>query len=112
MYELPSDFESIKRHPPGEWKYNVLIGIEKKHKERLLHDCHKIVDGVEVRKTKTSTIVDNINIPNFIRKPIPEIMNLSKSETRTLMTRPERLYWVLVLGLQYSYVLGFPSTCN
>ena len=28
------------------------------------------------------------------------------------MARPERLYWVLVLGLQYSCVLGFPNTCS
>ena len=27
-----------------------------------------------------------------------------------LSARPERLYWVLVLGLQYSCVLGFPNT--
>ena len=27
-------------------------------------------------------------------------------------SRPERLYWVLVLGLQYSCVLGFPNTCS
>ena len=28
------------------------------------------------------------------------------------LSRPERLYWVLVLGLQYSCVLGFPNTCS
>ena len=31
---------------------------------------------------------------------------------RGLISRPERLYWVLVLGLQYSCVLGFPNTCS
>ena len=29
-----------------------------------------------------------------------------------VMSRPEQLYWVLVLGLQYSWVLGFPNTCS
>ena len=29
-----------------------------------------------------------------------------------VIVRPERLYWVLVLGLQYSCVLGFPNTYN
>ena len=107
QYELPSDFESIRRHPPGEWKYKVLSGIEKKNKERLLQDCHKVVDGVEARKTKTSTIVDKINIPNFNRKPIPEIMNLSKSETRTLMIAR---YGMLQCGKNFGGTLN--NTCD
>ena len=40
----------------------------------------------------------------------PKRKKTSPTGLRYLLTRPERLYWVLVLGLQYSGVLGFPNT--
>ena len=38
------------------------------HKDRLLDDCHEMVDGEKIKKTKTSTIVDDIN-DDYVRKP-------------------------------------------
>ena len=85
LYQLPTDFDEIRRHPPGEWKYKVLSRIEVKNKEKLLQECHKTVDGTETRKTKTASIVDKLNDPYYKREPIPENKQLKKSETRTLM---------------------------
>ena len=85
LYQLPTDFDEIRRHPPGEWKYKVLSRIEVKNKEKLLQECHKTVDGTETRKTKTASIVDKLNDPYYKWEPIAEIKKLKKSETRTLM---------------------------
>ena len=97
MYELPTDFDTIRLLSVGEWIYNVKKGIESKHKEKLLDDCHKMVDGEKIKKTKTSTIVDNIN-NDYVRKPLNEIKNLSKNETRTLMMAR---YGMLQCGKNY-----------
>ena len=92
-----------------QWIYNVKKGIESKHKERLLDDCHKMVDGEKIQKTKTSTIADNIT-DEYIRKPLNEIKNLSKNETRTLMMAR---YGMLQCGKNYGGSMqSICSDCN
>ena len=75
---------SLKNKRPNIWKREVNEKIEEKNKARLMEDCHKTVNGQKVRKTKTSHIVDHILADTYERKPIPEIQDLTKQETKTL----------------------------
>ena len=83
--DLPTDLAIIKNKRPNEWKREVSKKIEIKNRERLLQDCHKMNDGVKVRKTKTSHIVDHILADTYERKPIAELENLTKQEAKTLI---------------------------
>ena len=81
--DLPTDLAIIKDQRPNEWKKLVHEKIEIKNKARLIDDCHKMVDGKKVRKTKTSFLVDIISADTYSRKPSPELQNLTKQETKT-----------------------------
>ena len=54
MYELPTNFGTIRLLSVGEWIYNVKKGIESKHKERLLDNCDEMVDGEKIKKDKNA----------------------------------------------------------
>ena len=82
-YNLPSDMKEIKRQTKGEWTNRVTN--ERENKKRLIHECHKLVDGEEVRKTKTTHIVDQIKDTNYKRAPAKELMNCNKKETKTIL---------------------------
>ena len=85
-YKLSENLYQIKDTPFGMWKSIVNEVIEKENTEKLIEECHKTVNGVKTRKTKTSFIVDELQHPNFHRKPKQEIMYLNKLETKTLIT--------------------------
>ena len=55
-------------------------------------------DGVKVRKTKTFRIVDHILSETYTRKPIPELHDLTKQETKTLVIAR---YGMLECGINY-----------
>ena len=44
-----------------------------------------MLDGQKVRKTKTSHIVDHLLANSYTRKPISDIQNLTKQQTKTLI---------------------------
>ena len=85
-HELPADHQEIKSLRKNEWTTRVKSAIEKKNKIRLLEDCHKEVDGQKTRKTKTSFIVDHIENQDYQRTPLNEILQSTKTETKTLLT--------------------------
>lgn len=65
LYQLPTDFTTIKNTPFPHWKNYVIAALEKRHKERLLEDCHKKEHGQPIPKTKTTSIIDEINNVNY-----------------------------------------------
>ena len=83
--DLPTDLTAIKNKRPNEWKRLVDEKVEIKNRSRLIEDCHKMVDGQKVRKSKTSHIVDLIQAETYIREPSPELQYLSKEETKTII---------------------------
>ena len=83
--DLPTDLSIIKNKRPNEWKRLVEEKIECKNRTRLIDDCHKMVDGQKIRKTKTSHIVDTIQADAYTRKPLPELQQLTKRETKTII---------------------------
>ena len=84
-YKLPTDFHTIKAQPPSTWKNKVQLAIERTNKERINAECHKLVNGISVLKSKTKTIPRQLARGNYQRQPTKEILNLSKHETKTLV---------------------------
>ena len=83
--DLPTDLTIIQNKRPNEWKNMVNAKIEVKNKTRLIDDCHKMVDGKRITKTKTSHIVEQLTNDQYIRTPSPELQSLTKQETKTLL---------------------------
>ena len=109
-YNLPSDYEEIRRQQPNEWKNNVKTAIENKNKLRLMEDCQTKIDEQYVTKTKTSTILDKLHDPTYIRNPVKEIMHLSKHETKILIIAR---YGMLECGKNFKGTLDVNcNTCN
>ena len=84
-YELNSDFDAIKNIPTAIWKHTVTTATETMNKKRLLDDCYKKENGEKIPKSKTKSIIDKLNAPDYTRKPINEIMSLPKYEGRTVI---------------------------
>ena len=84
-HKLPTDYQTIRMHSKNEWTRKVKMAIKTSNKERLLQDCHK-KDGSEIkRKTKTAHIVDKIEKPDYQRSAAPELLKVSKQETKTIL---------------------------
>ena len=73
------------------YQLNVKSKIERKNTQRLIDDCHKIVDGVPTPKTKTVTIVEQVKDPNYQREMKSELKHLSKYEFKSLMIARYRM---------------------
>ena len=63
----------------------VKTAIEKKHKERLAESCYKDSNGKRTPKTKTISIVDQIENETYRRAPVREILYMTKNELKTVM---------------------------
>ena len=84
-YNLPQEFHHITSFSTIEWKNKVKKSVEELNKNRLHEDCHTNVNGTMVRKSKTAHIIDRIENPSYQRKPLGEILQLTKKETKTLI---------------------------
>ena len=84
-YELPDDLTIIKDHTLIQWPMRVKTAIEKKHKERLVESCYKVNNGIRTPKTKTMSIVDQIENETYRRAPVREILYMTKNELKTVM---------------------------
>ena len=84
-YNLPTDFKAIKDTPPLEWKRKTNSAIEKINTEKLLQQCHKTTGDRKDPKTKTATIVQDIEKSPYLRQPNPEVLKSTKQETKTLI---------------------------
>ena len=84
-YELPDNYTTIKNIPFPLWKQHVTTALEKKHKERLYEDCHKSENGLPVPKTKTASIVKNLDTNPYIRQPQNELLSFNKLDCKTII---------------------------
>ena len=82
-YELPTDFSVIRTMPIARWERLVKNAIEVQNEKRIKQDLYKTVDGVDVPKTKTKTIIEKISTQGYTRQPEPEIKYMTKLETKT-----------------------------
>ena len=82
-YNLPSDFQAIKRLGKNEWMQIVTKAIEKSNMERLLEDLHKMEHGERKIKTKTASIVNSVQKTDYQRRALPEIMKFCQQKNKS-----------------------------
>ena len=108
--DLPTDISIIQNKRPNEWKNLVKARIEIKNKSRLIDDCHKMVEGERVKKTKTKHIVEQIDNDLYTRMPAPELQTLTKQETKTILISRFRM---LECGVNFKGSMNVVcSTCR
>ena len=81
-YDIPENFDEIKKKTIGEWNCQVTTSIERKNKERLLLMCLKNENGMQVPKTKTETIVKKLECDQYKRGPESELLKMTKNEAK------------------------------
>ena len=84
-YQLPTNFDEIKNIPHPVWTNMVKKSIESKHIARLKTECYKTTNGNKVMKTKTATIIPEINKETYVRHPQSSIIRTTKRQTRTII---------------------------
>ena len=100
-YSLPSDLQTVKSIPYNLWRDQAKKATEKQHLEQLQQECTKTKDNITTTKTKTKTIYDHIT-QGYERRPRPEIMKATKSETKTIILAR---YGMLECGQNFSGTL-------
>ena len=84
-YQLNDNFDQIKNIPYISWKQQVRKVTEKQNKDRLINECYKIDNGTSRPKTKTATILQEIEKENYQRKTTEVIKNCTKNESKVLI---------------------------
>ena len=102
-YKLPTDLNEIKFSTINEWKQKVNDAVELKNKERLLQDCHKTYGGQAIPKTKTKHLIAKINCAEYTRKPDPNILHMTKLQTKTLIVAR---FSILECGKNFGRAMG------
>ena len=109
-HHLPSDLNEIKAMPFNTWKGLVTTAIEKQHKNRLKEDCHKTVNGQSTPKTKTATILPQLDTTSYERKPRDEILLCTKNQCKIIIIAR---YKMLECGINYKGTLTTQcTTCD
>ena len=106
-YKLHTDLDKIKLCTINEWKQKVNDAVELRNKERLLQDCHKTYGGQTVPKTKTKHLIEKINCTEYVRKPDPNVLHMTKLQTKTLIVAR---FSMLECGKNFGGTIG--GTCS
>ena len=106
-FSLTDNFEQIRNTRTNDWRNKVKEATEKKHKERLLEDCHKMQNGQSIIKTKTAHIVCTLKGATYKREPQKEVLQLSKKEIKILIVAR---YHMLECGRNFHGTLS--EICN
>ena len=109
-YELENNFDVIKNIPSAIWKSQVTQVTEEKHRKGLIERCYKQENGVKSIKTKTASILPELEKNDYKRKPTKEILSLNKQECKTLILAR---YGMLECGKNFRGTLAVKCiTCN
>ena len=109
-YGLPSKLDTIKSIPFATWKQHFTTALEKDHRIRLEEECHKKLNGQNIPKTKTLTILPELEGSNYERKPKDEILLCTKNECKALIIAR---YGMLECGMNFKGTLDSQClTCN
>ena len=85
VHGLPIDFVEIGRTHIRQWERIVCQRTETTNHKRLYNDCHKTENNQQTAKTKTAHILPRLSAGSYTRKPLEEIMQCSKYDTKTLI---------------------------
>ena len=84
-YGLPTDFTEIGRTHVRQWERIVSQRTEIMNQKRLYNDCHKRENQQQTVKTKTAHILSYISAGSYTKKPLDEIMQCNKYDTKTII---------------------------
>ena len=79
---LEIEWDTIKEKTSNTWKNEVSNAAEKKNLEKLKTECFKKIRGDKTAKTKTKTIIPQLENPNYTRKPESYMTEHDKLITR------------------------------
>ena len=106
-YKLETNWNTIKQKTVGQWVGEVKSAIEKFNKDKLISNCTTTApEGPQVN-SKTRYIHEILTTTNHTRKPLPELLNLNKQRTRTIMFARTRM---LQCGRNYKGTM--PELCE
>ena len=105
---LETDWDKIAKKSKGEWKVEVEIKAEEVNKKKLLEECHVKERGNLKLKTKTKTMIEEINHCEYVRKPTGILTQLTVLETRAFIMGK---YGMLSCGANYTMRNG-GKDCN
>ena len=81
-WELETSWRTIKEKTRMGWRKEVMEAAERKNKERLKSDCFDKGRNGEKQKTKTKTLIADLEDTNYDRKPHPLLMENNKLVAR------------------------------
>lgn len=103
VWDLEIEWECIKAKTWLQWRNEVDEAAERMNLKKLREDCH-IKERRQTReKTKTKTIIDILDDPKYIRKPLKIINNISALETRAVIMGR---YGMLCCGANFAMGYG------
>ena len=107
LYKLPQDWDAISDMPLGNWKNAVENSTEQKNKEELLEMC----TGKDGERTKSKLVISRLKLDDYIQKPLPSVMNETKSKARTQIMA---MFGMLKCAYNFKYGHGghMCGTCN
>ena len=103
---LETDWSKIAQKSKSEWKCEVENKAEEANKNKLIEECHSNEHGNRKLKTKTKTILEEIEKPEYKRKPAEILNNLTVLETRAFIMGK---YGMLNCGANYAMRSGGKS---
>ena len=87
-YGLEESWHMIGTKTDSAWKNEVKTACEKRNIELLKHECQSVRSGSVKDKTKTKSILINLNDENYTRSSESNILKMSKLKARAIiMTR-------------------------
>ena len=70
VWGLETNWETIAKKTKNQWKNEVNEAAEKMNKKRIKEDCMTNENGITRQKTKTKSIIDELDSEKYTRKPL------------------------------------------
>ena len=84
-YGLETNWDVLKRKTDNEWKSTVKTAIEKRNRERLLDECKTFRHGCVHEKTKTKSIIKEIERSDYCRTRLTTILSMTRLKARAIV---------------------------
>ena len=84
-YNLEDNFENIGLKSENEWKNMVKVTVEKRHKNKLIDDCHSVGGGCLHEKTKTKCITRYVKGDEYSRARDFGVVGLTRMKAKAII---------------------------
>ena len=102
-YGLEEDWDVIKKKTKAHWKRDVKMAAKLKQRSTLLEECHASGNGARKEKTKTKSIIYELENDNNVTDDLNPVMKLDRKFAKCIiMSR----YGMLKCGKNFKTGLG------